>query len=145
MTRYESSEQFNAYAEMAVDIACKDIDKLIDKEFIDQLHELPQKARDRILEHISSDAILNEPEEKRLALWTELSRFIRVHKDLSSASWALGEDEIAKVEKVVARLSPDNPMAVHRTLFSDYDFPLYKTWKDWMTWMSSGRVVGSKL
>ena len=131
MTRYESSEQSNMYAEMAVDIACKDIDKLIDKEFIDRLHELPQKSRDRILEHISSDAISNEPEEKRLALWTELSRLIRVHKNLSSASWALGEDEIAKVEEVAARLFPDNPMAVHRMLFSDYDFPLYKSWKDW--------------
>ena len=131
MTKDKSLEHFNVYAEMAVDMACKDIDKLIDKEFIDRLHELPQSARDRVLEHISSDAFLNEPEDKRVALWIELSRFIRNHRDFSSASWALGEDEIAKVEKAADRLSPDNPLAVHRMLFSDYDFPLYKEWKDW--------------
>ena len=131
MINYEPSEQFDVYAEMAVDMACKDIKKLIDKDFIDKLHELPQKARDRVLEHISSDAISIEPEEKRLALWTELSRFIRVHRDFSSASWALGEEEIVKVENVAKRLAPDNPMAVHRMLFGDYDFPLYKDWGNW--------------
>ena len=131
MTEAESSEQFDVYAEMAVDMACKDIDKLIDKKFIDRLHELPQKARDRILEHISSDAFSNEPEDKRLALWIELSRFIRNHRDFSSASWALEEDEVAKIEKVADRLSPESPLAIHRMLFSDYDFPLYSNWKDW--------------
>ncbi len=131
MTKDESSEQFDVYAEMAVDMACKDIDKLIDKKFIARLHELPQEARDRVLEHISSDAFSNEPEDKRLALWIELSRFIRNHRDFSSASWALGEDEITKIEKVADRLSPDSPLAVHKVLFSDYDFPLYEDWKDW--------------
>ena len=131
MTKDESSKQFDVYAEMAVDMACKDIDKLIDKKFIDRLHELPQKARDRILEHISSDAFSNEPEDKRLALWIELSRFIRNHRDFSSASWALEEDEVAKIEKVADRLSPESPLAIHRMLFSDYDFPLYSNWKDW--------------
>ena len=131
MTKDEFLEHFDLYAEMAVDMACKDIDKLIDREFIDRLHELPQSARDRVLEHIASNAILREPEEKRLTLWTELSRFIRVHRDFSSASWALEENEIAKVEKVAARLSPDDPIAVHRMLFGDQDFPLYKDWKDW--------------
>ena len=131
MTNDEFFEHFDVYAEMAVDMACRDIDKLIDRAFIDRLHELPHSARDRVLEHISSDAISSEPEEKRLTLWTELSRFIRVHRDFSSASWALGEDEIAKVEKVASRLSPDNPLAVNRMLFSSYDFPLYEDWKDW--------------
>ena len=131
MTKDEFLEHFDLYAEMAVDMACKDIDKLIDREFIDRLHELPQSARDRVLEHIASNAILREPEEKRLTLWTELSRFIRVHREFSSASWALEENEIAKVEKVAERLCPDDPIAVHRRLFGDYDFPLYKDWKDW--------------
>ncbi len=131
MTNYEPSEQFDVYAEMAVDMACEDIEKLIDKDFIDKLHELPQKARDRVLEHISSDAISIAPEEKRLALWTELSRFIRVHRDFASASWALGEEEIVKVENVAKRLSPNSPMAVHKMLFGDYDFPLYKDWGNW--------------
>ena len=131
MTHNESSKQFDVYAEMAVDMACKDIDKLIDKEFIDRLHELPQSARDRVLEHIASDAISTEPEEKRLTLWTELSRFIRVHRDFSSASWALEENEIAKVEKVAERLASNDPIVVHRMLFGDYDFPLYEDWKNW--------------
>ena len=131
MTKDEFLDQFDMYAEMAVDMACKDIDKLIDKDFIDRLHELPQKARDRVLKHISSDAISNEPEDKRHALWIELSRFIRNHRDFSSASWALEEDEIVKIEKVADRLSPVSPLAIHRMLFSDYDFPLYEDWKDW--------------
>ena len=131
MTQDESSEQFDVYAELAVDMACKDIDKLSDKEFIDQLGELPQKARDRVLEHISSEAFSNEPEDKRLGLWIELSRFIRNHRDFASRSWALREDEVAKIEKVADRLSPDNPLAAHRLLFSSYDLPLYSDWKDW--------------
>lgn len=131
MTQSDFLKHFNAYAEMAVDMACNDIDKLIDKAFIDRLHELPPSARDRVLEHISSDSIANEPEDKRQALWIELSRFIRNHRDFASASWALSEDEIARVEKVANRLAPKDPLAVHRILFSDYDFPLYEDWKDW--------------
>ena len=131
VSQEEYMEQVDLYANMTVNMACQDMDKLGDKDFIDRLHQLPQNARDRVIEHISSDAILSEPEEKRLALWTELSRFIRVQRDFSSASWTLGEDEIAKVEKAADRLSPDSPLAVHRMLFSDYDFPLYKDWKDW--------------
>ena len=131
VSQEEYKEQTNSYANMAVDMACQDIDKLGDKQFIDRLHQLPQEARDRILEHISSDSISMEPEEKILALWTELTRFIRNHRDFSSANWALGEDEIARIERIADRLSPDNPLTVHRLLFSDYDFPLYDQWKDW--------------
>ena len=131
MTETESSEQFNLYAEMAIEMACNDIDKLIDRDFINRLHELPSEARNRVLKHIASNAISSAPEEKRLALWVELSRFIRVHKDMSSASWALSKKEISRIERVVDRLSPKNPFAIHRMLFSDYDFPLYKAWKDW--------------
>ena len=131
MNNDELVEHFDVYAEMAVDMACNDIDKLIDKEFIDRLHELPQNARERVLEHISSDAISNAPEDKRLALWIELSRFIRNHRDFSSARWALNEDEIAKVERASESLAPDDPIAVHKILFSNYDLPLYENWKDW--------------
>ena len=123
-------EQVDLYANMSVDMACQDMDKLGDKDFIDRLHQLPQNARDRVLEHISSDAISSESEDKLLVLWTELSRFVRVQREFSSASWVLGVDEVAKIEKVAGRLSPDNPLVVHRMLFSDNDISLYEDWKD---------------
>lgn len=130
MTKGEYLENVDVYAEIAVEMACDDINKLIDREFLERLHRLPRKARDRVLEHISSDAISSEPAEKRQALWIELSRFIRVHRDFSSASWALGEDELARFEKAAARLYPESPLTDHRSLFSEYDFLLYVDYKD---------------
>ena len=129
VAQQEYWEQVSFYAELAVSMASHDIAKL--NELIDHLGNLPRHSFDKVLEHISSEAITSKPEDERLALWTSLTNFTSKHKRYSDAKWALSSDIISKVEGVAAKIAPTNPLNLHRRLFGDRNFDLYEENDNW--------------
>ena len=75
-------EQIEAYAELAVEMACNDFEMLKDENFIAQLHKLPQRLFERTLVLLSSESVTSQPEEQRIELWINLTRFVRVPKTI---------------------------------------------------------------
>ncbi len=124
VTQKEYWEQASSYAELAVAMASDDMDKLI--ELIDQLDNLPPPAFNRILGHLSSKAMVNQPENKRLGLWTRLTMLTRKHRRFSDTKWALSGEVVSEIESVAAKLAPKNPLNLNRILFSRRDLDLYE-------------------
>ena len=129
VTQKEYWEQVAFYAELAVSMACHDMEKL--NELVSQLHNLPHPSFDKVLEHLSSEAVCSKPEDERSALWTGLTEFASEHRCFSDAKWALSSDTISKIEAVAAKLAPKNPLNLHRRLFTGRDFDLYEENDNW--------------
>ena len=129
VAKQEYREQVLFYAELAVSMASHDIAKL--NELIDHLDNLPQPSFNKVLEHLSSEAISSKPEAERLPLWTTLTNFTSMHRRYSDAKWALSSDIISKVEVVAAKIAPKNPLNLHRRLFDGRDFDLYEENDNW--------------
>ena len=124
VTQKEYWEQVSYYAELTVAMASDDTDKL--KDLIGQLHNLPRPAFDRIIEHLSSEAVISQPEDQRLGLWTRLTMFTRQHRRFSNAKWALSSELVSKIEGVADNLAPQDVLNLHRVLFCGRDHDLYE-------------------
>jgi hypothetical protein len=129
VTQKEYWEQVAFYAELAVSMASHDMEKL--NELVSQLHNLPQPSFDKVLEHLSSEAVCSKSEDEHLLLWTGLTEFASEHRRFSDAKLALSSDIISKIEAVAAKLAPKNPLNLHRRLFSGRDFDLYEENDNW--------------
>ena len=122
-------KQVTSYAEMAISMASDDIDKLT--ELVDTLDNLPKPSFDKLLKHLSSEEICGKPEDQRLKLWTQLTELASKHRRFSNEKWAFNDVCVSKIEKVAAKLAPENPFYLHRRLFSHNDLALYEgTWGD---------------
>ncbi|UJS20161.1 MAG: SIR2 family protein [Candidatus Brocadia sp.] len=122
-------EQVTGYAEIAVEIACKDLDKL--NELIGNLDNLPKPSFDTVLEYLSSAAITQLPEIERLPIWSSLTKFTRKHRRFSSAKWTLDDESVSRIEATANRLTPNSPEILYRNLFSSRDFDLYEENDNW--------------
>jgi hypothetical protein len=110
-------------------MASHDMKKL--NELVGQLNNLPQPYFDKVLEHLSSEAVCSKPEDERLALWTELTKFASKHRRFSDAKGNLSSEIVPKIECVAAKLAPTNPLNLHRRLFSGRDRDLYEEKGNW--------------
>ena len=124
-------KQIDTYADMIADMACNDFKKLKDKDLIGELGNLTPSALNRILDHLLSEAVLNQPESKRTDLWTELNKFLRLHKQFPDAKWSLNCEEVSKLEEVVLRLSPTEQSITNKMLYGSEVSLLYEESKDW--------------
>ena len=117
-------DQVAAYAELSVEMARENLDKLT--ELVSNLDNLPKPSFEALLKYLSSDAITGLPENQRLPIWTSLTAFARKHRRHIGAEWALDEEDISKIETAAEKLSPVSPEGLHRNLFSNRDFDLYE-------------------
>ena len=117
-------EQINIYTKMAVRLAKTNNTKL--GELIDRLSDLPESAKDSILDHLVSEDIITLPEAERMQLWERLDDIVRKHRKGMSvnAKWALPEDSIAKIERVAKNIVPKSPELKYQPLFSGRDYDL---------------------
>lgn len=129
VTKKEYWEQVTGYAEIAVDMACEDLDKLVD--LVINLDNLPKPSFDAVLKHLSSKSITDLPEKERLPLWTSLTEFSRKHRRFSDAKWALNPKIVTKIEAVADSLAPLSPEGLYKRLFSNRDFDLYEKTGNW--------------
>ena len=124
VTHAEYWEQVAFYSELAVSTAKTDREKLA--ELIDHLDNLALPAREQLLLHLRSDAVMAMPEADRLALWTELVELVTKHRKFSDAAWAMNPEQVDKVSALADRLAPQTPLFRHQRLFSERDFDLYE-------------------
>lgn len=121
--------QILSYADLAVSIASNSIDKLT--EIIGQLNNLPKPSFDKILQILSSEKIVNQPEDQRLHLWTSLTNFVSKHKRYSDAKQALPAEIASKIEEVTSNIAPTNPLNLYRRLFDNREYDLYEENQNW--------------
>lgn len=117
-------DQVSNYSEMMVEMAKGHIAKL--NELLRYIGILPQPSFDKILEHLRSRDVTGMEEDERIPLWTELQKLVSKHKRFADAEWALSPDLVVKIENIMKSLAPQNPLNLHRKLFSGRDYELYE-------------------
>ena len=65
--------QIETLSDLAVDLASEDYEKLNDERFIELFPDLSPSAFKRIMCHLSSDSIIEKPDDERLDLWKHLA------------------------------------------------------------------------
>lgn len=121
-------EEVAIYADYAVELAKGDISKL--SELIDNLDNLPEKARSKTLEYLLSynaDIL----EEDRVLIWTKLKSFIRKHERFADSGRVLDSSELSSVKNAEKGLRPNSPINRYRYLFNENDMELYEDTGDW--------------
>ncbi len=129
VTHKEYWDQVTGYAKLAVEMAGEDLDRL--KELVGKLDNLPKSSFDAVLEHLSSVAIIELPENELLPIWTSLTKFVGKHRRYADAKWALDAEIVARIETTASRLSPTSPEGLYRRLFSNRDSDLYEEKGNW--------------
>ncbi|VAX00163.1 hypothetical protein MNBD_GAMMA20-1575, partial [hydrothermal vent metagenome] len=129
LTHAQYREQVAQYAEMAVEMASTDFNRLTD--LVDYLDNLPQQAFDKVISLLSSGGIVALDEEKRLPIWSRLTRFSRKHRRYQDAQWALPLDVLERLDEVSGALAPKSPEGLYQHLFTNHDFDLYEKDGDW--------------
>ena len=117
-------EQVTAYTEIMVGIAKESVEKT--GELIEHLPDLPEPARQGLLNHLMSKDIVNLSEVARVPLWDNLDNLVRKHRRFADAKWALPEGAISKIEEVANALAPESPELQHQRLFSNRDYALFE-------------------
>lgn len=129
VTNKEYWDQVTGYAELAVEMACGDLDKL--KELVTNLDNLPKPSFDNVLKYLSSKAIITLPEDQRLPIWTNLIEFAKKHRRFSDAKWALNDETVSQIEATASMLTPDSPGSLYRRLFTNRETHLYDKKGEW--------------
>ncbi|RWX46862.1 hypothetical protein H206_03539 [Candidatus Electrothrix aarhusensis] len=129
VTTKEYWEQVSFCAERAISLAGHDIDRL--SELANLIGKIPQPSFDKFLGVLSSDAIIEVPEEKRLSIWNRLKRFIANNRCYSRAPWAWNNEQLEPIQIVTDKLTPSNPFNRYQRLFTDHDFEFYDNDEDW--------------
>ena len=129
VSKNEYWEQVSLYADLAVDMAIYDIDRL--KELIGYFDNLPEPSFEKILKHLSSGNISARIESERLGIWTELTEYASRHRKYANAKWALSPKIVSRIENIAKSLAPSNPLNLHRRLFSGRSFDLFEEKGNW--------------
>ncbi len=123
VTTGEYWQQISFYVELAVNKAGQDADRL--SKLISYFNNLPEPDLNKILLSLTSQPILELPEEQRLSIWKHLTRFTKQHRRFSYAKSALSNDLITRIEQVAEQIVPKNPFNLYQYLFSNRDFDFY--------------------
>ncbi len=129
VTTGEYQQQISFYVEFAVDKAGQNADRL--SKLIGYFDNLPEPDLSKILRSLTSQPILDLPEEQRLSIWEHLTRFTKRHRRFSYTEWALPNDIITRIEQVAEQIVPRNPFNLYQYLFSARNSDLYEDNKNW--------------
>lgn len=124
VTWREYWDQVAGYAELAIIAAKQNISKLAD--LIDRLDDLPPPARDQLLVHLGSSAVVSMPQADRVRIWAELVDLVSKHRKFADAKWAMKPEIVNQIAAVAETLAPDAPIYRHQRLFSERDHDLYE-------------------
>jgi len=129
-TDADYAEQINAYAELAIEAAKNNREKLV--ALVRRVNNLPFKAREQVLEYLTSNAITSLPEDERLPVWNELTEMLTMHRKYADAEWAMPAKEIERLTAIANTLQPQSPILKHRRLFTERDLDLYEEKDDFL-------------
>lgn len=125
----EYRQRVSDYSQLAVTVADHDPVRL--SILIDHLARLPQPAFDQLLSVLSEGTVLDLPDEKKLPMWDQLTKFINRHRRFSDAKWRLPAEIIDRIEETKGRLAPNTLIGIHQPMFSNRDFDLYEENDNW--------------
>lgn len=114
------------------------------KELASRFNDLPEESFEKLLTHLKSAEIVDLPEEERLGIWLELTKFIAHHKRHSAAKWALSLEIIAQIEAVSKSLEPANPLNEHVRLFKHNTFDLFDVNTGWEAQQEKIKELGTQ-
>jgi hypothetical protein len=123
VTRGEYAAQVTAYTESALEAARANTSRLA--ALMDRLDDLALPAQEKMLAHLSSEAITSLPEADKYDLWAKLTAIVANHRRYAGAEWALPPEHVDKIADAAARLEPAAFTLRHRRLFSGRAFELY--------------------
>ena len=129
VTQKEYLDQVSFYANTAFEVAEYDFQKLC--ELINHLDDLPADTFEKVIEYLSSQDIIDKPEDERTKLWTNLTDFVLNHKRFADAKWAISTDLITKLESIAEAIAPQNKQNLYRRLFTDRDIDLFEEKGNW--------------
>ena len=72
----------------------------------------------KFLDHLSLREISEKPEDQRLELWICLNKLVLLHR-CSSRQWVFDDMTILKIENIIKKLAPKNPLLFNQRWFSD--------------------------
>ncbi len=114
--RCDYSEQISFYCERLIELAGSDVERL--KILVLHLADLPNNAFVRLMEILSSEKIIDADRNSNSILWNALSDFTSKHRKNSKKEWAWKEDKLSKIEEVVLKLIPTDPVVECMRYFS---------------------------
>ena len=124
VTNKEYWEQVSFYAELAINAASDNIDRLV--VLIDCCDELSQSEFDKFMRVLSLDTIIKLPEGQRQRLWEHLTKLINKHQRSSHKEWVVPDEQITRIEKIAEQLIPTKAFNRHQSLFNNCDFDIYE-------------------
>jgi len=129
ISQQEYREQVAIYAEIAVEMAKQDIQKLND--LVAQIDHLPLASLKELLEYIASDVVVAKSEQERLPIWNELKAALVRYKRKGQAKRSINPEIISTIEKVAQQVAPSDPLNLYRRLFDNRTIDLYEEVGDW--------------
>jgi hypothetical protein len=84
------------------------------------LSRIPQSAHDQLLAAVDSFSRTDISDAPRRSLSEELSKQINRHRHFANSHWALPTETIDRLEKLLDRLQPNDPVLRHAWLFADW-------------------------
>ena len=125
VSQQEYWQQASFYSELAVTEAGQDVSRL--STLISHFHNLSPTAREQLLETLSSQSILDLPEEKRSLIFNRLSTLIYKHRRIPNGA----EEEITRIEHIAEQLAPTSPFNLYQQLFTSSAYDFCEEGDDW--------------
>jgi hypothetical protein len=75
------------------------------------------------------DCLDKQGPEARFATWDALRKEVNRHRSFSSVDWAIKDERLHRLEALVAKFQPDDPLLVTTWLFDDW-MPDVEGWRD---------------
>jgi len=124
VTKSDFREQIELFSVMAITAAMSNEVRLT--TLIDHIENLPPNAREHLLSHLGSEAVVGMPEEIRLGIWNELVELVIKHKKFSETAWAMKPELVDRISVIADKLAPSSPGLRYRRLFNGRDFDHYE-------------------
>ena len=81
-------------------------------------HMLPRREHDLVVAALKGLDPAELGEEARTAIWEALRGIVSRHRAHGTAKWAMPEEYVARLEGILKRFSPDDPVALYGWLFT---------------------------
>lgn len=118
------------YANFLIEQSRYNIDKLL--KIIDIIPKMPDNLFNKIIKYLSEQEVINSSDDKKYQLWNELKTLVNHHIKYSQTKWAMKNQRINKIKKIIKILKPNHIYQCIR-LFSNaalLDYELKKTNKN---------------
>jgi len=120
ITNDEYFEQNRAYAKIAIEMAKTDRKYLL--ILLDSIENLTNEELDDLLKYLLCDNTIEKFDEDRFPIWEKLNFTLKKHQKFNDANWAFNKETLEKIQEIVNKIKPNNPIYIYQHLFSKNDY-----------------------